>query len=139
MNPMAEATNVAVPDQTIGDAVTAKWNINPNDVDATADTAEDFILGFPYVFAAATECPAFANRGCRVHSRLDLHQLLETAQPDCHNPVTIRLFCEQLDKQTWIPLMGFEIKESAVRIQSTASIDSSKSISAFSSCSVFAG
>jgi GDSL-like Lipase/Acylhydrolase len=51
LNPLAQATNVAVPDQTIGDALSLKWNINPNDVDATADTAEDFILGFPYVFA----------------------------------------------------------------------------------------
>jgi lysophospholipase L1-like esterase len=52
LNPMEQATNTAVPDQTIGDALTARWDIDAGDVEATADTAEDFVLGFPYVFSA---------------------------------------------------------------------------------------
>lgn len=59
LNPTEKATNVAVPDQTIGDALTTQWNINPGNVQGTADTAEDFILGFPY---ASTPQPPNAPR-----------------------------------------------------------------------------
>jgi len=52
VNTMLQATNVAVPDQRIGEALTIRWSIDPANVQGTADSAEDFILGFPYVFSA---------------------------------------------------------------------------------------
>src|ERR1051325_7121382 len=48
-DPTAVATDVAVPGQTIGDALTKKWDINPADP-STIDTIEDLILGLPYAF-----------------------------------------------------------------------------------------
>jgi len=51
LNPTVQATNVAVPDQTIADALMLKWDINPADM-TTVDSAEDFVLGFPYVLSA---------------------------------------------------------------------------------------
>jgi len=49
LDPTAVATDVAVPGQDVGDALTIKWNIDPANIPGTADTAEDFVLGFPYV------------------------------------------------------------------------------------------
>jgi len=51
VNPAAPATDVAVPGQSVGDALTIKWDIDPANPAGTADTAEDFVLGFPYAFA----------------------------------------------------------------------------------------
>jgi lysophospholipase L1-like esterase len=51
IDPTTPATDVAVPGQDIGDALTVKWNIDPANIPGTTDTAEDFVLGFPYVLA----------------------------------------------------------------------------------------
>jgi hypothetical protein len=56
IHPEMMATNVAVPGQTVGDALNVKWSITVNggQVDPTSlDGAEDFVLGFPYVLAPA--------------------------------------------------------------------------------------
>lgn len=50
VNPTVPATDVAVPGQNMNEALTAKWAIDPANPAATADTAEDFVLGFPYAF-----------------------------------------------------------------------------------------
>jgi lysophospholipase L1-like esterase len=52
VNPAQAPTNVAVPGQNIGQALTSKWDIDPANVAGTADTAEDFVLGFPYCLLA---------------------------------------------------------------------------------------
>lgn len=53
VNPTAPATNVAIPGQDMGDALTKRWSIDPANPVGTADSLEDFILGFPYAFLPA--------------------------------------------------------------------------------------
>ncbi len=53
VNPTLPATDVAVPGQNVSEALTVKWAMDPANIPGTADTAEDFILGFPYVLAPA--------------------------------------------------------------------------------------
>lgn len=48
INVLERATNVAVPGQTMKEALEVKWDIDPNNP-TTVDTFEDVILGFPYV------------------------------------------------------------------------------------------
>lgn len=52
VNPTLPATDVAIPGQNMGEAITTKWSIDLSNL-ATVDTAEDFVLGFPYAFAPA--------------------------------------------------------------------------------------
>jgi lysophospholipase L1-like esterase len=49
INPTEIPTNLAVPGQGMRDAVEKRWDINPSDINGTANTYEDLILGFPYV------------------------------------------------------------------------------------------
>jgi lysophospholipase L1-like esterase len=53
LRPDLPATNVGVPGQNIGEALNTKWSIDIANIPGTADTAEDFVLGFPYVLAPA--------------------------------------------------------------------------------------
>ncbi len=56
LDPITPATDVAIPGQNVGDALTVKWNIEVNNGvpnPASVDTAEDFVLGFPYALAPA--------------------------------------------------------------------------------------
>ncbi len=46
VDPSARATDVAVPGQDIGEALTVRWSIDPRDP-STIDTAEDLVLGLP--------------------------------------------------------------------------------------------
>jgi GDSL-like lipase/acylhydrolase family protein len=48
LDPALHATNVAVPYQTVGDAIGARWSIDPTNSN-DPDSFEDFVLGFPYV------------------------------------------------------------------------------------------
>lgn len=50
VNPTVPATDVAIPGQSMGEALTLRWAIDPANLAGTVDTAEDFVLGFPYVF-----------------------------------------------------------------------------------------
>lgn len=50
LDPTAVATNVAIPGQNFQEALSLRWAIDPANPAATADTAEDFVLGFPYAF-----------------------------------------------------------------------------------------
>jgi lysophospholipase L1-like esterase len=49
IDPTAVATDVAVPGQSMGDALNLRWAIDPANP-ATVDTLEDLILGLPYAF-----------------------------------------------------------------------------------------
>lgn len=49
-NPMVPATDVAIPGQNMSEAITTKWTIDLADL-SSIDSAEDFVLGFPYAFA----------------------------------------------------------------------------------------
>lgn len=53
IDPTKPATDVAIPGQNVGDALTIKWSLDPANLPGTADSAEDFVLGFPYVLAPA--------------------------------------------------------------------------------------
>jgi hypothetical protein len=53
LDPTAVATDVAVPGQGLEEALTTKWAIDPANPAGTADTAEDFVLGFPYAILPA--------------------------------------------------------------------------------------
>jgi lysophospholipase L1-like esterase len=46
LDPTARATDVAVPGQDIGEALTRRWSIDPSDP-STIDTIEDLVLGLP--------------------------------------------------------------------------------------------
>jgi phospholipase/lecithinase/hemolysin len=46
LNPTERATNVAVPGQDMGEALTDRWAIDPRDP-STIDTVEDLVLGLP--------------------------------------------------------------------------------------------
>ena len=51
LRPDLPATDVAVPGQNVAEALNTTWSIDPANIPGTADSAEDFILGFPYVLA----------------------------------------------------------------------------------------
>lgn len=51
LDPTAAATDVAIPGQNLDEALNSKWAIDPANIPGTLDTAEDFVLGFPYVLA----------------------------------------------------------------------------------------
>lgn len=53
VNPAVPATDVAVPGQNMADALNVRWSIDIANIPGTADSAEDFVLGFPYVLAPA--------------------------------------------------------------------------------------
>lgn len=53
LDPTMPATDVAIPGQNMSEALTSKWAIDPANPAGTADTAEDFVLGFPYAFLPA--------------------------------------------------------------------------------------
>lgn len=50
VDPTMPATDVAIPGQSMGEALTTKWSIDLSNL-STVDSAEDFVLGFPYAFA----------------------------------------------------------------------------------------
>ena len=57
VDPTVPAMNIAVPGHTMSEAVAARWAIDPANPEGTADTAEDFVLGFPYALLRPGSAP----------------------------------------------------------------------------------